>query len=258
MFLPTTPQEMQALGWDRCDVVLVSGDAYIDSPYMGVSVIGHVLYDAGYRVGLIGQPDMNSADDIARLGEPRLFWGISGGGVDSLVANYTALKKRRKSDDFTPGGVNDRRPDRAVIAYCNLIRRHFKATVPLVLGGVEASLRRIAHYDYWSNRIRRSILFDAKADLLVFGMGETVVLEIAAALAGGGRRAQPCAAWATSARRRPWSVCSYRPSNRRPPTTAPSPRCTASSTRTTSPSTRVRSASSTATAGTSRTVRPST
>ena len=186
MFLPTTRKEMQSLGWDDLDVILVSGDAYIDSPYSGVSIIGHLLVDAGFRVGIIGQPDIETDQDISRLGRPRLFWGVSGGGVDSMVANYTALKKRRRSDDYTPGGVNDRRPDRAVIVYSNLIRRHFRQTVPIVLGGVEASLRRVSHYDYWSDKVRRSILFDAKADLLIYGMGENATLELARTLAEGG------------------------------------------------------------------------
>jgi uncharacterized radical SAM protein YgiQ len=186
MFLPTTCKEMNALGWDELDIILVNGDAYIDSPYIGVSIIGHLLVDAGYRVGIIGQPDIDSEKDISRLGEPRLFWGVSGGGVDSMVANYTALKKPRRSDDYTPGGVNDRRPDRAVIIYTNLIRRYFKQTAPIVLGGVEASLRRTSHYDYWSGKVRRSILFDAKADLLVYGMGENATLELASILREGG------------------------------------------------------------------------
>lgn len=165
--------------WDRLDVILVSGDAYVDSPFSGIAVIGRVLEKAGYRVGIIAQPDTGTEADIARLGEPKLFWGVSGGCVDSMVANFTALKKRRRSDDFTPGGQNTRRPDRAVIAYANLIRRHFKSTAPIVLGGIEASLRRISHYDYWSDRVRRSILFDAKADFLVYGMGENTAKELA-------------------------------------------------------------------------------
>ena len=144
-FLPTTPDDIRRLGWDRPDVVLVTGDTYIDSAYIGVAVIGRVLSDAGYRVGIIAQPDTNTGKDIERLGEPRLFWGISGGSMDSMVANYTALGKPRRSDDLTPGAGNTRRPDRAVIAYANLIRRHFKNTVPLVLGGIEASLRRLSH-----------------------------------------------------------------------------------------------------------------
>ena len=182
MFIPATRQEMDALGWDRLDVVLVSGDSYIDHPAIGASVIGHVLLDAGYRVGIIAQPDTDSDVDIARLGEPLLFWGVTGGSIDSMVANYTAAGKRRKSDDYTPGAINNRRPDRALIVYCNLIRRFFKDTCPIVLGGIEASLRRIAHYDYWSDSIRRSILLDAKADILVYGMGEKAVLEVAGIL----------------------------------------------------------------------------
>jgi uncharacterized radical SAM protein YgiQ len=181
-FLPTTARDMQILGWDRLDAILVTGDAYIDSPYMGVAVIGRILLDAGLRVGIIAQPDVDGARDIGRLGEPSLFWGVTGGSVDSLVANRTALGKPRRQDDLTPGGRNDRRPDRAVIVYANLIRRHFKQTRPIVLGGIEASLRRISHYDAWSERVRRSILFDAKADVLVYGMGEKSILEIARAL----------------------------------------------------------------------------
>ncbi len=184
-FLPTTREEASRIGWDVLDIILVSGDAYIDAPQIGVAVIGKVLAAAGYRVGIIAQPDPEGKEDITRLGEPRLFWGVTGGSVDSMVANYTALQKRRRSDDYTPGGENTRRPDRAVIAYSNLIRRHFKNTVPIVLGGLEASLRRIAHYDYWSDSVRRSILLDAKADLLIYGMGEESVLAAVAALADG-------------------------------------------------------------------------
>lgn len=184
-FLPATREEMQQRGWDALDVILVSGDAYIDAPQIGVALIGRVLERAGYRVGIIAQPDKEHGEDITRLGEPRLFWGVTAGSVDSMVANYTALQKPRRQDDYTPGGRNDRRPDRACIVYSNLIRRHFKNTVPIVLGGLEASLRRVAHYDYWSDRIRRSILFDAKADLLVYGMGERTVLQIAEQLARG-------------------------------------------------------------------------
>ncbi len=182
MFLPTTKQELNKLGWSKLDVILVTGDAYIDSPFMGIAVIGKVLLNKGYKVGMIAQPDMESDKDITRLGEPSLFWGISGGAIDSMVANYTALKKRRKSDDYTPGGINIKRPDRAVIAYTNLVKKYFKSKRPIVLGGIEASLRRISHYDFWSNKIRRSILFDSKADYLVFGMGEKTIVELASAL----------------------------------------------------------------------------
>lgn len=185
MFLPSTPEEVRALGWDRLDVILITGDSYLDSPFVGVAVIGQWLLKAGYRVGIIAQPDVASGADITRLGEPELFWGVTGGCIDSLVANRTASGKRRRQDDFTAGGVNDRRPDRAVIIYANLIRRHFRPTRPIVLGGIEASLRRIAHYDAWSNRVRRSVLIDAKADWLVYGMGERTVLALAAGLREG-------------------------------------------------------------------------
>lgn len=182
MFLPTTKPEMEKLGWPELDVILVTGDAYIDSPHIGIAVVGKVLLKAGYRVGIIAQPALNVADDIIRLGEPRLFWGVTGGSIDSMIANYTASLKKRHSDDYTPGGVNNQRPDRAVIAYANLVRQYFKNTQPIVLGGIEASLRRVAHYDYWSDRIRRSILFDAKADFIVYGMGERALPELANAL----------------------------------------------------------------------------
>ncbi|MGA1869745.1 MAG: YgiQ family radical SAM protein [bacterium] len=179
MFLPTTQEELHKLKWDTLDIILISGDSYIDSSFIGISVIGKVLLRAGYRVGVIAQPDISSGKDITRLGEARLFWGVTGGSSDSLVANYTATKKRRNRDDFTPGGVNKARPDRAVIVYTNLIRKYFKNTTPILLGGIEASTRRIAHYDFYSDSIRRSILFDAKASILVYGMGEKTIIECA-------------------------------------------------------------------------------
>jgi uncharacterized radical SAM protein YgiQ len=185
MFIPATPEEVRDLGWTRLDVILITGDSYLDSPFVGVSVIGQRLLAAGYRVGIIPQPDTDSEKDVTRLGEPGLFWGVTGGCIDSLVANRTASGKRRREDDFTAGGINNRRPDRAAIAYANLIRRYFKETAPIVLGGIEASLRRIAHYDFWSNRVRRSVLFDAKADFLLYGMAENTVLEIAVRLREG-------------------------------------------------------------------------
>lgn len=185
LFLPTTLAEVQARGWNQLDVIIISGDSYIDSPFIGAAVIGRVLEHAGYRVGIIAQPEITSSADISRLGEPRLFWGVTGGSVDSMVANYTANRHPRRTDDYTPGGANNRRPDRAVITYTNLIRRFHKNTRPIVLGGIEASLRRVAHYDYWSNSIRRSILFDAKADYLLYGMAEGSVLELARALEAG-------------------------------------------------------------------------
>ncbi|MCI5222895.1 MAG: YgiQ family radical SAM protein [Candidatus Electrothrix sp. AR4] len=184
MFLPTTKKELQHLGWDCPDIILVSGDAYIDSPFIGTAVIGRVLADAGFRVGIIAQPELKG-DDIRRLGEPKLFWGVSGGCVDSMVANRTASGRKRKKDDYTPGGKNTRRPDRAVLVYANLIRSKFKNTRPIVLGGIEASLRRIAHYDVWSNAVRRSILLDAKANYLLYGMAEQAVVELASCLRDG-------------------------------------------------------------------------
>ncbi len=184
-FLPTTRQEMDALGWKQCDVILVSGDAYIDSPFIGVAVVGRILEKLGYKVGIIGQPDVNSDKDIKRLGEPRLYWGVSGGSIDSMVANYTATKKFRNSDDYTPGGKNTKRPDRAVLVYTNLIRKNFKNTVPIVLGGIEASLRRVTHYDYWTNKLRKPILFDSKADILIYGMGEQAIRDLTDALDKG-------------------------------------------------------------------------
>jgi len=184
-FLPTTRAEMDARGWTQCDIILVSGDAYIDSPFIGVAMVGRMLERMGYKVGMIGQPDIKSDIDIKRLGEPRLYWGVSGGSVDSMVSNYTATKKFRNSDDYTPGGKNNKRPDRALSVYCNLIRRHFKNTVPLVLGGIEASLRRVSHYDYWSNKLKKPILFDSKADILIYGMGEIAIEQLSKALDEG-------------------------------------------------------------------------
>lgn len=185
IFLPTTPEEFKLLGWDKLDVILVTGDSYIDSPFMGVAIIGKVLQAAGYKVGIIAQPDYRSAADITRLGEPRLFWGVTAGSIDSMVANYTATGKPRRTDDYTPGGQNTKRPNRASIVYSNLIRRFFKNTVPIVLGGIEASLRRVAHYDFWSDSIRRAILFDAKADYLLYGMAEKSILDLVKKLDAG-------------------------------------------------------------------------
>ncbi|MCL2890380.1 MAG: YgiQ family radical SAM protein [Methanomassiliicoccaceae archaeon] len=184
MFIPATKKEMKERGWDELDVILVSGDTYADTSYNGSAVIGHWLIDNGLRVGIIAQPDVSSDADITRLGEPLLFWSVSAGCVDSMVANYSATKKRRKEDDFTPGGLNDKRPDRACIAYSNLIRRYHKGSL-IVLGGIEASLRRIAHYDMWSESVRRSLLFDAKADVITYGMAELSNLELANALKEG-------------------------------------------------------------------------
>ena len=184
-FIPTTPAEMRQRGWKNLDVIIISGDSYIDSPLIGSAVIARVLEKDGYKVGIIAQPDIHSPADITRLGEPSLFWGVTGGSVDSMVANYNASRRKRHKDDYTPGGENDRRPDRAVIAYCNLIRRYFKDSAPILLGGIEASLRRVPHYDYWSNSIRRSILFDARADYLLYGMADQSVLDFAESMDKG-------------------------------------------------------------------------
>lgn len=178
MFLPTTREEMEKLGWKELDVILITGDAYVDHPSFGVALIGHYLVSKGYRVGIISQPDWRSDKDIKRLGRPKLFFGITAGNVDSMVANYTASMKKRKNDDYTPAGIAGKRPDRATIVYSNLVRWFFP-DVPIVLGGLEASLRRFAHYDWWQDKIRKSVLVDAKADLLVYGMGERTVLNIA-------------------------------------------------------------------------------
>ena len=185
MYLPTTQAEVNRLGWNQLDIILITGDTYIDSPFMGVSVIGRVLQNAGYKVGVIAQPDYKSDVDITRLGEPRLFWGVTAGSIDSMVANYTATGRPRRMDDYTPGGRNSKRPNRATLVYSNLIRRYFKNTVPIVLGGVEASLRRIAHYDFWADAIRRSVVFDAKADYLLYGMAEGSVIELAEVIKEG-------------------------------------------------------------------------
>lgn len=186
MFLPTTREELKKLNWEQLDIILVSGDTYIDSSYNGSAAIGKWLTKHGFKVGIIAQPDVNSEADIKRLGEPRLFWAVSAGCVDSMVANYTATRKRRQKDDFTPGGENNRRPDRATMVYTNLIKRFFKnSKTPIVIGGIEASLRRVVHYDFWDNKLRRSLLFDSKADILSYGMGEKSMLELARALASG-------------------------------------------------------------------------
>src|SRR5512146_1325798 len=178
-FLPTTEPEVRALGWPGVDVLLVTGDAYVDHPAFGAAVIGRVLEARGFRVGIVAQPRWDDPADLLRLGRPRLLVGITAGAMDSLVNHYTAHKRPRSDDAYTPGGAAGRRPDRAVTVYARLARRAFGPTVPIVIGGVEASLRRIAHYDYWDDRVLPSILIPSGADLLVFGQGERPVLEIA-------------------------------------------------------------------------------
>ena len=183
-FLPMTRAEMQALGWDQCDVIVVTGDAYVDHPAFGAAVVGRVLQAAGFRVGIIAQPDWRSTADFMKLGKPRLFFGVTSGNIDSMLHHYTAAKKMRHDDPYSPGGRHGLRPNRALIPYANKIREAYKDT-PIVLGGIEASLRRLAHYDYWDDAVRRSVLVDAKADLLVYGMGERAIKAIAHALNTG-------------------------------------------------------------------------
>ena len=183
-FLPTTREEMTARGWDALDILLITGDAYVDHPAFGPVLIARFLEGRGYRVGIIAQPRWDSTDDIARMGTPRLYVGVSAGNLDSMLNKLTAQKKVRGEDQYSPEGRLDLRPNRASIVYANLCRQAFPRTA-IVLGGIEASLRRIAHYDYWSDQVRRSILLDAKADLLVFGMGERPAWEIAKRLEGG-------------------------------------------------------------------------
>ena len=183
-FLPMSRAEMAALGWDSCDVILVTGDAYVDHPSFGMAIVGRVLEAHGFRVGIIAQPDWHSAEAFAALGRPNLFFGITAGNMDSMVNRYTSERRIRSDDAYTPGGMGGKRPDRSVIVYAQRAREAFK-DVPVVIGGIEASLRRIAHFDYWSEKVRRSILLDAKADLLVYGNGERQICEIAHRLAGG-------------------------------------------------------------------------
>lgn len=184
-FLPTTAAEMKARGWDELDILIVNGDAYVDHPAFGGALIGRFLEGRGYRVGMISQPRWDSTEDLLVMGKPRLFVGITAGNLDSMLNKLTAQKKTRSDDQYSPGGATGCRPNRASIVYGNLCRQAFGKETPLVLGGIEASLRRIAHYDYWSDSVRRSVLLDAKADLLVFGMGERPIWEIADRLAGG-------------------------------------------------------------------------
>ncbi|MFN2369927.1 MAG: YgiQ family radical SAM protein [Candidatus Krumholzibacteriia bacterium] len=182
--LPMTRAEMDRLGWEACDVIIVTGDAYVDHPSFGMAVVGRVLEAQGYRVGIISQPDWRSADPFRELGRPNLFFGITAGNLDSMVNRYTAERRLRHDDAYTPDAAGDRRPDRAVLVYAQRCREAFK-DVPIVVGGIEASLRRIAHYDYWSDKVRRSVLPDSKADLLVFGNGERQIVEIAHRLGEG-------------------------------------------------------------------------
>jgi uncharacterized radical SAM protein YgiQ len=183
-FLPMSRAEMEALGWDACDVILVSGDAYIDHPSFGMALIGRLLEAQGFRVGIIAQPDWQSAEPFKALGKPNLYFGVTAGNMDSMVNRYTADRKIRSDDAYTPGGVAGKRPDRAVLVYAQRCREAYPG-VPVVIGGIEASLRRIAHYDYWSDKVRRSVLVDSKADILLYGNAERAIVELTHRLARG-------------------------------------------------------------------------
>jgi uncharacterized radical SAM protein YgiQ len=184
MFLPISKKDMKARGWDQCDFVYVIGDAYVDHPSFGHAIISRILEHAGYKVGIIAQPDWKNPASIDALGRPRLGFLVMGGNMDSMVNHYSVFKHHRKMDAYTPGGVTGKRPDYATVVYCNLIRQTYK-DVPVIIGGMEASLRRLAHYDYWSDKMKRSILLDAQADLLLYGMGERSIVEVADALNAG-------------------------------------------------------------------------
>jgi len=184
MFLPVTKKEMDERGWEQPDFVLVTGDAYVDHHSFGTAIIGRLLERFGYKVAVLAQPDYKSADDFRRFGRPRLGFLINSGVVDSMVNNFSVFRHRRRVDEYSPGGVAGKRPDRAVIVYCNRAREAY-GEVPIIIGGIEASLRRLGHYDYWEDKIRRSILLDSRADLLIYGMGEKAVIEIAEALESG-------------------------------------------------------------------------
>jgi uncharacterized radical SAM protein YgiQ len=188
-FLPMSRAEMDVLGWDACDIVLVTGDAYVDHPSFGMAIIGRLLEAQGFRVGIIAQPDWQSAEPFAALGKPTLFFGVTGGNMDSMVNRYTSDKRLRHNDSYTPGGEGGKRPDRTVIVYAQRCREAFR-DVPIVLGGIEGSLRRIAHYDYWSDKVRRSVLVDAKADILLYGNAERAVVEVAHRMARGATPAE--------------------------------------------------------------------
>ncbi|MCQ4249025.1 YgiQ family radical SAM protein [Stutzerimonas stutzeri] len=183
-FLPMSREEMDQLGWDSCDIIVVTGDAYVDHPSFGMAIIGRLLEAQGFRVGIISQPDWQSKDDFMKLGEPNLFFGVAAGNMDSMINRYTADRKIRSDDAYTAGGLAGKRPDRASLVYSQRCKEAYKH-VPVVLGGIEASLRRIAHYDYWSDKVRRSILMDATADILLYGNAERAIVEVAQRLARG-------------------------------------------------------------------------
>lgn len=204
-FLPITRDEMTERGWEEVDIIIVTGDAYVDHPAFAAAILGRLLESRGYRVGVIARPDSSHADSMAQLGPPRLFFAVAPGAVDSMVNNFTAQRRRRRTDAYAPGGKGGGRPDRALIGYCNLIRTAFGKSVAILAGGIEASLRRFAHYDFMDDAVRRPILLDAPADALVYGMGERAIVEMAAAMrdcAAGERNGQaPGAALSAIARR---------------------------------------------------------
>ena len=183
-FLPMSRAEMDALGWDSCDIILITGDAYIDHPSFGMALVGRLLEAQGYRVGIISQPDWTSVEPFRALGKPNLYWGVTAGNMDSMVNRYTADRKIRSDDAYTPEGAPNKRPDRAVTVYCQRAREAFPG-VPVIAGSIEASLRRIAHYDYWSDKVRRSVLFESKADLLIFGNAERALVDLTRRIAAG-------------------------------------------------------------------------
>ena len=183
-FLPMSREEMDQLGWDSCDIIIVTGDAYVDHPSFGMAIIGRLLEAQGFRVGIIAQPNWQSKDDFMKLGEPNLFFGVAAGNMDSMINRYTADKKIRSDDAYTPGGLAGKRPDRASLVYSQRCKEAYKH-VPIVLGGIEASLRRIAHYDYWQDKVRHSILIDASADILLYGNAERAIVEVAQRLSQG-------------------------------------------------------------------------
>ncbi|HQI53768.1 MAG TPA: YgiQ family radical SAM protein, partial [Candidatus Cloacimonas acidaminovorans] len=183
-FLPVNQSDLKERDWDYLDIILISGDAYIDHPSFAAAIIGRTLEAAGFRVGIIPQPDWRNDSSFTVLGKPRLFFGITAGNMDSMVNHYTAQRKLRNDDAYSPDGISGKRPDRAIIIYTNIIKRLFKG-VPIVIGGIESSLRRIAHYDFWQDKVRNSILADSKADILIYGMGERPVTELAILLQKG-------------------------------------------------------------------------
>ena len=183
-YLPISKKDMKKRGWTQCDFIYITGDAYVDHPSFGAAIISRILEANGYKVGIISQPDWKVQESIGLLGEPRLGFLVSSGNMDSMVNHYTVSKKKRKNDAYTPGGIIGKRPDYATVVYCNLIRQTYKTT-PIIIGGIEASLRRLGHYDYWSNKVKHSILLDSGADIISYGMGEHSIIEIADALNSG-------------------------------------------------------------------------